>query len=139
DSLKAIEVISRLQAQLNVELPLLAFFEEPTIAHLASVAEELQQNQRQAASPSLDTPRTAPLSFSQLTFWLLQQRDPLGHLYNEPRVLRIRGSLRADILESALNEIWRRHDVLRARFEIGTEEPLQVIEAQRKIELASQD
>ncbi len=139
DSLKAIEVISRLQAQLNVELPLLAFFEEPTIAHLASVAEELQQNQRQAATPSLDTPRTAPLSFSQLTFWLLQQRDPLGHLYNEPRVLRIRGSLRADILESALNEIWRRHDVLRARFEIGTEEPLQVIEAQRKIELASQD
>src|SRR5216684_8866526 len=41
DSLKAIEVISRLQAALHVELPLIAFFEDPTIAHLAAVAEEL--------------------------------------------------------------------------------------------------
>src|SRR6266567_3434538 len=43
DSLKAIEVISRLQALLNVELPLIAFFEDPTIAHLAEVADELQR------------------------------------------------------------------------------------------------
>src|SRR6266851_686240 len=42
DSLKAIEVISRLQALLHVELPLIAFFEDPTIAHLAAVAEELR-------------------------------------------------------------------------------------------------
>src|SRR5216684_238810 len=42
DSLKAIEVISRLQALLHVELPLIAFFEDPTIAHLTAVAEELR-------------------------------------------------------------------------------------------------
>src|SRR6266446_6045930 len=45
DSLKAIEVISRLQALLNVELPLIAFFEAPTIAHLAEVADELQRQE----------------------------------------------------------------------------------------------
>jgi len=43
DSLKAIEVISRLQALLKLELPLIAFFEEPTIAHLTAVAEQLHQ------------------------------------------------------------------------------------------------
>ncbi len=37
DSLKALEVISRLHALLNVELPLIAFFEDPTIAHLTAV------------------------------------------------------------------------------------------------------
>src|ERR1700730_5920372 len=42
DSLKAIEVISRLQVLLRVELPLMAFFEDPTIAHLAAVADELR-------------------------------------------------------------------------------------------------
>src|SRR6266849_10693161 len=42
DSLKAIEVISRLQALLQVEIPLIAFFEDPTIAHLARVAEGLR-------------------------------------------------------------------------------------------------
>src|SRR6266478_5015575 len=41
DSLKAIEVISRLQALLDVELPLIAFFEAPTIAHLTAVAVEM--------------------------------------------------------------------------------------------------
>ena len=51
DSLKAIEVISRLQALLNVEVPLIAFFEDPTIAHLAAVADELR-GQSQTASPS---------------------------------------------------------------------------------------
>ena len=50
DSLKAIEVISRLQALLNVELPLIAFFEDPTIAHLAAVAEELQAQSGTASS-----------------------------------------------------------------------------------------
>src|SRR6266852_4065783 len=43
DSLKAIEVISRVQALLHVEIPLIAFFEGPTVAHLAAVAEDLRR------------------------------------------------------------------------------------------------
>ena len=39
DSLKAMEVIARLHAALGVEVPLLAFFEDATIAHAAEVVE----------------------------------------------------------------------------------------------------
>ena len=42
DSLRAMEVISRLRAKLKVELPLVEFFEDPTIQHLAAVICELQ-------------------------------------------------------------------------------------------------
>ena len=42
DSLKALEVISRLHALIGIELPLIAFFEDPTIAHLAHVLAGLQ-------------------------------------------------------------------------------------------------
>jgi amino acid adenylation domain-containing protein/FkbH-like protein len=139
DSLKAIEVISRLQALLDIELPLIAFFEEPTIAHLAAVAEQLRQQQPDTTAPSSAADQAQPLSFSQLTFWLLQQRDPVGYLYNEPRVLRIRGNLRADVLERSLNEIWRRHDVLRARLQPGAEEPTQVVEPTSRVEVAFDD
>src|SRR5216684_3494717 len=100
DSLKAIEVISRLQALLHVEIPLIAFFEDPTVAHLAAVAEELRRESgtTEANLPSaplalgklsLATAETAPLSFAQLMYWLLQQMDPLGHLYHQTRVARI--------------------------------------------------
>ena len=137
DSLKAIEVISRLQALLGVELPLIAFFEEPTVVHLAAVAEELRgQTKTVAAAAAVGTP---PLSFSQLMFWLLQQTDPTGHLHNQPRLLRIRGSLRTDLLQRALDEVFRRHEVLRARYEPGPDEPVQIIDPQGRVELQMAD
>src|SRR5664279_6337941 len=37
DSLKAMEVIARVSEVLHVDLPLIAFFEEPTLRHLADV------------------------------------------------------------------------------------------------------
>jgi amino acid adenylation domain-containing protein len=141
DSLKAIEVISRLQALLNVELPLIAFFEDPTIAHLAAVADDMRSQSGATKQPrvALAAPGTAPLSFSQLMFWLLQQTDPVGHLHNQPRVFRIRGGLRADILQRALDEVCRRHDVLRARYGPGAEEPVQVIDPHGRVEVQVQD
>src|SRR5947208_2607037 len=67
DSLKALEVISRLQALLHVEVPLLAFFEDPTIAHAAEVIEELRHSQPQPARAVSEPTGPAPLSFQQLT------------------------------------------------------------------------
>ncbi len=139
DSLKAIEVISRLRAQLNVELPLIAFFEDPTIAHLAAVADELRSQAGTQPGVIPATAATPPLSFSQLMFWLLQETDPTGHLHNQPRMLRIRGNLRADLLQSALDEVCRRHEVLRARYEPGPGEPVQVIDPQGRVELQLED
>src|SRR3954470_23154252 len=40
DSLKAMEVIMRVGEVLQAELPLMAFFEDPTVAHLAAVIDE---------------------------------------------------------------------------------------------------
>jgi len=145
DSLKALEVISRLQALLHVELPLIAFFEEPTIAHLAAVAEELRTPPRDAtvklpsgAIPA-ESSRTAPLSFAQLMYWLLQQMDPLGYLHHQTRVVRIRGSFHAAILQRSLDEICRRHDVLRARIDPRADEPVQVIDPEGRVELQVED
>src|ERR1700690_1851931 len=150
DSLKAMEVISRLQARLGVELPLLAFFEDPTIAHLAAVADEMRRESG-AADASSPSPalaanqaspaaaKKAPLSFAQLMYWLLHQMDPLGHLYHQTRVVRIHGAFRADILQSAVDEICRRHEVLRTRLTAGAEEPVQVIDPRGRVVVRSED
>jgi amino acid adenylation domain-containing protein/FkbH-like protein len=145
DSLKAIEVISRLQAVLHVELPLIAFFEDPTITHLASIADKMRAQSGIAdsgASSARAVPirsGTAPLSFAQLMYWLLHQIDPLGHLYHQTRVVRIRGAFRADILQRAVDEICRRHEVLRTRIEPGADEPIQVIDPNGRVEVRIED
>ena len=129
DSLRAMEVISRLHQKLSLELPLIAFFEDPTIEHLAQVIQELQQGPLPAPQAEPTTQDLIPLSFAQLTFWLMQQREPNSCSYNEARVLRLRGPLRAQVLARSLNEVRRRHEVLRTRFVPNAEEPSQQIDA----------
>jgi amino acid adenylation domain-containing protein len=142
DSLKALEVISRLQALLNVELPLMAFFEDPTIAHLADIVERLGSGTLEA-SASVAEPTSAksaaPLSFGQLQYWLLQQSDPFGHLHTNARVLRIRGEFRGDILKRALDEMCKRHQVLGSHIQPGPEEPIQVVDPNPDVSVEVQD
>lgn len=139
DSLKALEVISQVQASLGVELPLLAFFEDPTVVHTAAVIEQIRGSELPPSVPGATSSGNALLSFPQLTFFLLQQSDPAGYLYNEPRVLRIHGQLDADVLRRALNQMCLRHDSMRARFVTSGVEPTQVIPPESDFELPTQD
>ena len=138
DSLKAMEVIARLHASLGVEIPLLAFFEDPTVAHAAEVVDSLRPEQT-ASLAKAKSEGPLPLSFPQLTFWLLQQSDPLGYLYIEPRVIRIAGKLRADLLQQALDTMCRRHDSMHTRFVVGEGEPSQVVVPDAHLDLPVQD
>ncbi|MCP4659761.1 MAG: AMP-binding protein, partial [bacterium] len=70
---------------------------------------------------------TAPLSFAQQRLWFLEQLDPRTGLYNIPHPVRLAGSLDLAALARSLNEIVRRHEVLRTTFVSVEGEPLQVI------------
>ncbi len=68
-----------------------------------------------------------PLSFAQERFWFLQQLDPAGAAYNRPAAIRLHGPLQAHMLERALSEVARRHEILRAIFPSHDGQPQQVI------------
>ena len=55
-----------------------------------------------------------PLSFAQEQFWLLDQIAPDSPVYNIPMAFRIVGALNVTALEKSLNEVIRRHEVLRS-------------------------
>ncbi|MGB7290980.1 MAG: amino acid adenylation domain-containing protein [Thermodesulfobacteriota bacterium] len=57
-----------------------------------------------------------PLSFGQERLWFLHQLNPGGLSYNETGVFQLVGPLNIKALEDALNEIIRRHDILRTTF-----------------------
>jgi len=56
------------------------------------------------------------LSFTQRRIWFLQQFNRESAAYNDPTALRINGPLNIPVLERTLNEIIRRHQVLRMIF-----------------------
>ncbi|MCP4659968.1 MAG: amino acid adenylation domain-containing protein [bacterium] len=58
-----------------------------------------------------------PLSFAQQRLWFLDRLVPDSTFYNIPFALRLTGPLHFPALEAALDEIVRRHEVLRIRFE----------------------
>ncbi|MET9447111.1 amino acid adenylation domain-containing protein [Streptomyces cinerochromogenes] len=56
------------------------------------------------------------LSYAQQRLWFLAQLDGTSAYYNIPMALRLRGPLDRPALHRALEEIVRRHEVLRTRF-----------------------
>jgi len=77
----------------------------------------------------------APLSFAQQRLWLLDQLEPGKAAYNIPLALRLIGSLQTEAFERALQEIVRRHEVLRTAFTTVDGQPRQVISPSRAVAL----
>ena len=129
-SLLATQVISRLRATFQTELPLRALFEAPTVAGLAHRLDLARHAQnRHVAPPITRVARGAalPLSFAQQRLWFLDQFEPGNASYNMPAAVRMRGQLDVDALGRALNEIVRRHEALRTSFTMRDGAPAQLI------------
>ena len=129
-SLLATQVVSRMRKALQVELPLRALFEAPTVAELAVRVEAV----RRAAmglpgAPLRPIPREGelPLSFGQETFWFLEQMEPGSPVFNIDVAVRLRGPLDLAVAEQALREVLRRHEALRTTFVAAGGRPAAVI------------
>ena len=131
-SLSAMQVISRIRRALEMEVPLRAVFEAPTVASLAEGIELIRRSQDSGAGappPILraDRNRSLPLSFAQQRLWFLAQLEPNNPLYNVPFPMRMKGDLHVDALREALDAVVSRHEVLRTKYEVQNDEPVQVI------------
>src|SRR5882672_11059961 len=72
---------------------------------------------------------SCPLSPAQRRIWLADRRQPGNSAYNCAFRWLLDGPLKIGALERAFNEILRRHDILRARFNHGDAGPLQSVAA----------
>ncbi|MEM9905081.1 MAG: SDR family NAD(P)-dependent oxidoreductase [Cyanobacteria bacterium P01_D01_bin.44] len=146
DSLIGVQLISQIRNNFQLEVPVSHLFEFPCIADLVLAIEEkrlekpdeLTEKTRRLVPviPRRSSPGHAPLSFAQQRLWFLEQLNPGSFNYNEPLDLRFVGNLDIAVLKQSLDEIVRRHEVLRTTFHVIDGQPVQVIAPSLNLKLS---
>jgi amino acid adenylation domain-containing protein len=141
-SLLAIQIIARARDAFQIDLPLRAIFEAPTIAGLAEQVEQAMRAGEGLVSPPITrVPRgkPMPLSFAQERLWFLNQLEPDSPFYNVPLNMRFGGALDVPALQRALGEVIQRHEVLRTTFSTVEGKAVQIIHPTIDLRLEIED
>ncbi|MGE1154572.1 non-ribosomal peptide synthase/polyketide synthase [Pseudomonas kitaguniensis] len=112
-SLLAAVLFARLRQQFASVPPLRAVFEHPTLQALAALLAQPLQSPAATFVPA-QRPASLPLSFEQQRLWFLEQLSGVSE-YNVVSAVQFDGELNLAALQSALNTVIQRHEILRSR------------------------
>jgi amino acid adenylation domain-containing protein len=84
--------------------------------------------QRVAISRRSPQQGAIPLSFAQERIWFLDRLEPGNIVFSIPNMMRFKGNLDVAALERALNEIVRRHEILRSTYTERDGRPFLVVQ-----------
>lgn len=144
DSLLTTRALIRLHEIMHVQVEFSSIFEAPTVAELAEHIETLIPA---AAAPKIPlaidrAPRqngVAAASFAQERVWELQNLLPELPFFNVLYALRVTSPCDVAILERSINEIVRRHEILRTSFTAADGRCVQVIAPELIVPLTFDD
>ena len=144
DSLLATRVLAHIYDVAKIELGAAKFFEAPTVAEVAQHLERVIEADQPARAPSTLV-RAArvngvmPASAAQEHLCQLQHALPDIPFFNILYVLRITSPCEVGLLERSINEIVRRHEILRTTFTVIDGRYVQVIAPHLTVPLAFDD
>ncbi|MGB7603970.1 MAG: amino acid adenylation domain-containing protein, partial [Lutisporaceae bacterium] len=125
-SLKATNAVSRIHKATGVQVPLKQFFAMPTIKQLTLYI----QDQEKSLCPTIkavESKEYYEVSCAQRSLFLQQQFEGIATSYNMPIAMLIDGKLDVQKLNSAFNELVKRHEALRTSFLFIEEKTVQRI------------
>jgi amino acid adenylation domain-containing protein len=113
-SLLAVQLVSRIRDALDVELPLKALFESPTVAGVAGRLSGATL--REAPVMRRGAGQAVALSWTQQRLWFLEQLTPGSAAYHLQSAFRLSGPLDIGALRAAVQTVVARHEALRTTF-----------------------
>ncbi|RKH48479.1 amino acid adenylation domain-containing protein [Corallococcus llansteffanensis] len=113
-SLLAAKLVTELRRHLGRDVPPRVVLETGTLAGLARWLDAAPSSTLPPVTRAPDA--DGPLSFAQERLWVIDQLVDDAALYNTSVRLQLQGVLDVAVLERALTEVLRRHEVLRTGF-----------------------
>ncbi|MBW8879249.1 MAG: amino acid adenylation domain-containing protein, partial [Acidobacteria bacterium] len=138
-SLLATQVVSRVRAEVGVEVPLRTVFEHPTVAAFCARLPGLAGGLLLPPIEALERNARHALSYAQQRLWFIDRLEGESSQYNIPVAVQVTGELDADAFARALSTIVERHDSLRTVFEEIDGDVYQVVRAKVEFRLAAED
>ena len=138
-SLLAAHIISRVRDEFGVDLAPRQFFEARTVAGLVECIGAARRSGRGPQAIPIARAPQLPLSFAQERLWFIEQLEPGTPVHNIPAAFRLSGPLNVALLERSLNDVVRRHEVLRSSFGAVGGQPVQVLAPAATVRLAVVD
>ena len=117
-SLLATRVASAIAEAFGKTVPVRALFEHNTVRTFAAHLDG-QSGATYRAIPVVSRTEPLPAAFAQQRLWFIDQLEQGSTQYNMPAALRLTGNLNRAALQSTLDTIVARHEVLRTRFIAG--------------------
>ncbi|WP_240903879.1 non-ribosomal peptide synthetase, partial [Chengkuizengella sediminis] len=133
-SIKAVQIVTKLHKEMNVNLTLRDIFTFPTIEQFSKRIQQLDQHQYHFI-PQLEQLQTFPASSAQKRMYVLQQLEEHNTSYNMPSVMTITGDLNQKRFEKAMDALVERHESLRTSFEMLEDELVQRVHDQVDVEI----
>ena len=137
-SLLATRLITLINKRFEINFPLRALFNAPTVKGVAKQIQQLDKHNIRSL-PKADRSKPLPLSYAQQRLWFLEQLEPGSPFYNIPMAFYLHGEVDVPVLEKSFNWLIDRHEALRTSIHTIDGQGLQKIHTSVEFKLEIRD
>ena len=127
NSLKAIQLISRVYKEFGIMILVRDIFSSSTIGELAETISRLKTKSDFQEIPVLANLPYYDLSHAQKRLWIMEQYGDNNSAYNINSTFLLNGNLDRDVFKQVMFDLVRRHEALRTTFTTVEKEPKQKV------------
>jgi natural product biosynthesis luciferase-like monooxygenase protein/amino acid adenylation domain-containing protein len=126
-SIKIMQMLNKIQKELNVKVPIDEVFNHIEIKSLAKYIDNIKSKDNFNNIEKSEFKEYYPLSSAQKRLYFLHEFNPTLLTYNLPKIVSLKGNVDRDQMQYAFNKLIERHESLRTSFELVDKQPAQKI------------